>query len=286
MKQPLIALVAILTLGMVTLGAATGAFAQATPSPAAGAASHPAHIHNGTCATLGDVVQPLSDVSEQAINNGTPMAGTEQVGSPNAIPVHSSVTTVQMAFQDIVGGEHAINVHESAENIQNYIACGDVGGTMIGETDLLFGIAPLNNSGYSGVGSLHDNGDGTTTVYVYLTQAGQGGAATPQASPAASPVGGQTGDTQAGANAISLVDIAFEPNELTIAADTDVTITVTNNGALPHTFTLPDQGIDTGELAAGASADVTINLPAGEYRFICTVVGHEGAGMVGTLIVQ
>jgi uncharacterized cupredoxin-like copper-binding protein len=61
---------------------------------------------------------------------------------------------------------------------------------------------------------------------------------------------------------------------------------VTNNGALPHTFTLPDQGIDTGELAAGASADVTINLPAGEYRFICTVVGHEGAGMVGTLIVQ
>jgi uncharacterized cupredoxin-like copper-binding protein len=281
MKKPLITLMAILALGVGALGLSANVFAQATPQ-AGGGESHPAHIHNGTCATLGDVVQPLSDVSDQALNNGTPTAG-DMAGSTGAIPVLSSVTTVQMAFADIIGGEHAINVHESAEAIQNYVACGDVGGMMIGETALLFGIAELNGSGLSGVASLNDNGDGTTTVYVYLTMAGAGGAATPQASPAA---GGQTGGGEAGDNAISMVDLAFEPTELTIAADTDVTFTVTNDGALPHTFTIEEQGIDTGEVAAGASAEVTVNLPAGEYEFICTVAGHADAGMVGKLIVQ
>jgi hypothetical protein len=140
-------------------------------------ASHPAHIHSGSCAELGDVVAPLSDVSAQALNNGTPMAA-DMVGSASAIPVHSSITTVELALTDIVGGEHAINVHESAENIGNYVACGDIGGMMMGESDLLFGIAELNGSGLSGVGSLHDNGDGTTTVYVYLTMS-SGSSATP-----------------------------------------------------------------------------------------------------------
>jgi hypothetical protein len=53
---------------------------------------------------------------------------------------------------------------------------------MLGDTSLLFGMAPLNDSGLSGIGSLYDNGDGTTDVYVYLIQSG-GGMATPVASP-------------------------------------------------------------------------------------------------------
>ena len=35
-----------------------------------------------------------------------------------------------------------------------------------------FGLSELNGSGYSGVATLHDNGDGTTAVSVYLTEAG------------------------------------------------------------------------------------------------------------------
>jgi plastocyanin len=276
MRKPFVTLVAILALGVVILGASSRAGAQATPA-AGGGASHPAHIHNGTCAELGDVVQPLSNVSAEAMNNSTPMAAA-MVGSSAAIPVLSSVTTVQMALQDILNGDHAINVHESAENISNYVACGDIGGPMIGDTDLLFGMAPLNNSGLSGVASLHDNGDGTTTVYVYLTSGTTGGAATPAASPAAS--GGQSTEAS-----ISMVDIAFDPTELTIPADTDVTITATNNGKLPHTFTIKDKA-DTGQVQPGESATVTVNLPAGEYDFDCTEPGHADAGMKGKLIVQ
>lgn len=184
MRRAFVTLVAIMALGAVLLGAESRAGAQATPEATSGA-SHPAHIHSGSCASLGDVVAPLSNVSANAMNNGTPMAAA-MVGSASAIPVLSSVTTIDMSMDDILAGEHAINVHESAENIGNYVACGDIGGMMIGETDLLFGMAPLNDSGLSGVGALHDNGDGTTTVYVYLSSgAGDGGATSPVASPAA-----------------------------------------------------------------------------------------------------
>ncbi|TXG87283.1 MAG: hypothetical protein E6R14_01665 [Thermomicrobiales bacterium] len=135
-------------------------------------ASHPAHIHSGTCAELGDVVFPLSDVSSSMMMDGTPMAMGDMMGATDAIPVEASVTTVAAALADIVSGGHAINIHESAENIGNYIACGNIGGAMMGTSDLAIGLGTLNDSGYSGVATLHDNGDGTTTVTVYLTHAG------------------------------------------------------------------------------------------------------------------
>ncbi len=99
--------------------------------------------------------------------NGTPMAMGDMMGATDAIPVEWSVTTVAASLADIVAGGHAINVHESAENIGNYIACGDIGGTMMGDSDLAIGLGTLNDSGYSGIARLHDNGDGTTTVTVY-----------------------------------------------------------------------------------------------------------------------
>ena len=174
MRRSLVTAVALFAAGIMALGMTGNSFAQDEPP-------HPAHVHAGSCATLGEVVAPLTNISSEVANNGTPMA-MSMVGSPSAIPVMGSITTVDMALADMVADEHAINVHESAENIGNYIACGDIGGMMLGETDLLIGIAPLNGSNISGIGSLHDNGDGTTTVYVYLTHM-EGGMATPVATP-------------------------------------------------------------------------------------------------------
>lgn len=173
MHKLILAVATMLLAGTLVFGSGGRALAQDE-------VSHPAHIHSGSCAELGDVVAPLSDVSAAAINNGTPMA-MDMVGSPNAIPALSSVTTVELALADILAAEHAINIHESAENIGNYVACGDIGGMMIGSSDLLFGIGELNGSGLTGVGSLHDNGDGTTTVYVYLTAGASSSSASPVA---------------------------------------------------------------------------------------------------------
>ncbi len=152
----------LLTLGVVL--APTGASAQD-----AAMSAHPAHVHAGTCAELGDVVFPLSDVGSSLMMDGTPMAMGDMMGATDAIAVEWSVTSVAAPLADIVAGGHAINVHESAENIGNYIACGNIGGTMMGDSDLAIGLGTLNDSGYSGIARLHDNGDGTTTVTVYLT---------------------------------------------------------------------------------------------------------------------
>lgn len=86
--------------------------------------------------------------------------------------------------------------------------------------------------------------------------------------------------------AVTTVDIKFDPLELTIPANTDVTITVTNKGMLQHDFAIEGEDIESALLNNGDSADVVVNLPAGTYKFICTVPGHKEAGMVGTLIVE
>jgi uncharacterized cupredoxin-like copper-binding protein len=85
---------------------------------------------------------------------------------------------------------------------------------------------------------------------------------------------------------MSAVDISFSPKDLTIPANTDVSVTVTNNGVLQHNFVLDEAGVDSGLLNGGESATVIISLPAGTYQFYCSVPGHQEAGMVGTLIVE
>ncbi|MGH2535307.1 MAG: hypothetical protein ACRDJW_23850 [Thermomicrobiales bacterium] len=142
------------------------------------AAGHPAHIHAGTCTELGEVVLPLENVGGGTMM-GTPVAAT-MMGPETAIPAMVSVTTVGADLATIIDGGHAINVHESAENMGNYVACGDIGGAVMG-ADLAIGIGEQNDSGLSGVAWLHDNGDGTTTVYLFLTMGDGDAMATPAA---------------------------------------------------------------------------------------------------------
>lgn len=78
----------------------------------------------------------------------------------------------------------------------------------------------------------------------------------------------------------------MEPSAFSIAVDTDVTISVANNGTFGHDFTIEDQDLTTGLLEPGQSADLVVNLPAGEYVTYCSQPGHREAGMMGTLTVE
>jgi hypothetical protein len=64
---------------------------------------HPVHIHAGTCDDLGDVVFPLNDIEEGV-----------------------SESTVDASIDDILAAEHAINVHLSADEMNVYVACGEI----------------------------------------------------------------------------------------------------------------------------------------------------------------
>ncbi|MEA2510739.1 MAG: Cupredoxin-like domain, partial [Thermomicrobiales bacterium] len=80
-------------------------------------------------------------------------------------------------------------------------------------------------------------------------------AASPAASPVASPaVSGDAGAATTTALTVELHDIFFDPKEITIPANTDVTITLVNKGAAPHTFDVDALNVHSGEVAPGATA--------------------------------
>jgi len=108
---------------------------------------------------------------------------------------------------------------------------------------------------------------------------GEAAPASPTASPEAAAAGNGT------AVNVSAIDIAFEQKQLAIAADTDVTITLTNNGVLQHDLVIEGTDYATDLLDSGESAELIVNLPAGEYAYFCSVPGHREAGMQGTLTV-
>jgi uncharacterized cupredoxin-like copper-binding protein len=107
-------------------------------------------------------------------------------------------------------------------------------------------------------------------------------------------------------------DIAYDTNRLEVVAGQPVRITMRNEGALEHDFSimeLPHTGEVMAEEAEGdmdghdmdhmdiepeihvapplgeeRSIEFTPTTP-GEYDYFCTVNGHKEAGMVGTLVV-
>ena len=140
----------------------------------------PAHIHSGTCDAIGEVIFPLTDLQPEP-DAATPQAGGEVVAE--------STTVVEASLETILAAPHVINVHQSAEDIDTYIACGEivptggpVGTAATPETGAAAGATPasgqqlqmplleLNGSGYQGQATLVDLGDGTTEVTVQLMQ--------------------------------------------------------------------------------------------------------------------
>lgn len=114
--------------------------------------------------------------------------------------------------------------------------------------------------------------------------------------------GGGLGDGGSNGGATSATvtasEFAFDPVDLTVAADTNVAVTLKNGGAIEHEWTVLKMGTTISKeaefeesmvelridaIGAGAEASKTLNLPAGDYQVICGIVGHLDAGMKGTL---
>jgi uncharacterized cupredoxin-like copper-binding protein len=111
--------------------------------------------------------------------------------------------------------------------------------------------------------------------------------ASPEASPSASPV--------ASGNEIEIgsYDIYFDPKEVTIKADTEVTIKLPNHGTIQHTFVIDDHKNENlpfedihVAIDPGKTEEVKLKAPAGKYYFWCDIPGHEPAGMWGYITAE
>lgn len=288
-----VAPVALILAAATAMSASLGAPVRAQD---AGEAPHPIHIHAGTCDNLGDVVFPLTDVK---LNT----AG-ETFGSP-AIPVEESETEVSVTLSNLLSSPHAINIHESADAIQNYIACGNIGGRVV-DVDLEVGLREINGSGHYGVARLDGDAD-MVDVEIYLAwdkdQAGgaaDAAAAAPaaattapaaddvapaatEAAPAAAdttPAAADAAPAAAADTPVDIRDFAFNPNPVEIAAGGSVTWT--NQDAVPHTATGVDRAVlQSGTIQPGASFTQVFDTP-GTFDYFCEFHGN----MKGQVIVK
>jgi plastocyanin len=248
------------------------AFALVVPSQAAQDAEmpHPAHIHSGTCEELGDVVVPLNDV---VVPEGT-------VSGPAAEnPVRDSGgNRVEMPLQDIIDGGHAINVHLSAENIDTYIACGNIGGIVNqrenGDSrELLIPLQELNGSGYVGIAWLGEDG-AATNVGINLIKLAD--ASTTETAPAATDSEAVTADGAA----VTIKSFAFNPNPIEVPVGGSVTWT--NEDNVPHTATgLDRSALQSGAIPFGDSFTQEFDS-AGSFDYFCEF--HPN--MKGTIVVE
>jgi plastocyanin len=133
----------------------------------------------------------------------------------------------------------------------------------------------------SGVALKCDTSDEAVAGAVAAAEAMMGGGPAGEASPEAEGEAAGAAEVQ-----IEAIDIAFNVKEIEIAANTDVTFTITNNGVAAHDFVIEGTDVDSGYLNGGQVVSVTVNLAPGEYVFFCSIPGHRAAGMVGTLIVK
>lgn len=152
---------------------ASPAASPAGPGTGVDVERHPAHIHAGTCANLGDIVAPLPDVRLPAAQAG-PEGGVE-----------SSLTRVDLTIEQMLAEPHAINAHLSEDEIGTYIACGDITGRRA-DRNLVIQLREQNGSGYRGIALIQET-QGQTIVFTALFAADEG-IDTPEPPPSAEPL--------------------------------------------------------------------------------------------------
>ncbi len=163
-----------LTIGTVlagTLGLGGAGLVLAQDEPAI-TPSHPAHIHTGTCGEDLDPnpIGPLNNI-EPRMNEESDDENANRPEGVLTVPgvLYSLSDEVEVTWEDMLATSHAVNIHESDENIDVYIACGDIGGVVV-DGELAVALQPQNDSGYGGIAVLTEDEDGNVDVEVYLSE--------------------------------------------------------------------------------------------------------------------
>lgn len=149
--------VAIAVAASAVVPAASGSRAQEAP------VQRPAEIRTGTCASLGQVVAPLSPLI---------VPGGEAQGQTDATPVAQSVTDVPILLADLLATGHIVVVQESPEASGTPVACGEIGGALADDGTLAAGVNPIEGSKLSGIAYFAPTRkeDGTTVTLLLVDE--------------------------------------------------------------------------------------------------------------------
>jgi nitrite reductase (NO-forming) len=82
---------------------------------------------------------------------------------------------------------------------------------------------------------------------------------------------------------IEAFDLGFTPADLTVPEPGRYAVVLANTGQIPHDITFA--GGQPAVANAGESVTVEVDVPAEGIAFICSIVGHEQAGMTGAITI-
>lgn len=240
--------------------------------------ARPSHLHSGDCDELGPIIQPL---------NALTVPPGEVLGNSDAVVAEAAFSNISQGLEELVAADHALKVHLSTDQIQIYLACGDIGGALDAEGALIVGLKEIDNSGYTGIAYLVPAADGTTNVSVLIAEVLPGGG------PAATPV--ETGGVQSPAEGDGPNVVGVALNEFTITLPDEVSagptqFNVSNVGAVPHNFVIEGDGVAeqlTDNLPTRQTGTIEVDLQPGTYTVYCPVGNgaHRANGMERQLIV-
>lgn len=268
----ILALLALL--GSVLLGATMSLAQEASPP-------RPSHIHVGDCDELGEVIQPLTSLT---------VPGGETLGNSDAVVAEAAFTSIPLTLDELLAEDHALKVHLSQEQIETYLACGDIGGTLDANGALIVGMKELDGSGYAGIAYLEEQPNGTTSVSVMIAQVipGAGGAAADETA-AEEPAEEPAADEQSAAPAVEpeIVDVTL--TEFNIDMPTEipagpVRFAISNTGNAPHNFVIEGNGVNrrlATNIPPGSNGFLNVDLEPGTYTIFCPVGegAHRANGM-------
>lgn len=98
--------------------------------------------------------------------------------------------------------------------------------------------------------------------------------------------GSSASGTSASGTQVELTEFKISPSTLTVSKDAQ--LNVVNGGTVAHNLSITGKGESkaTDMLNPGENATLDLGgLPEGTYTMICSVPGHESAGMKGTLVI-
>ena len=79
-------------------------------------------------------------------------------------------------------------------------------------------------------------------------------------------------------------EYSISPSTINVSAGSTVVLNVRNTGQTGHNLVIQGTSFATQYIASGSNATLTFTAPpAGSYTYFCSVDGHEGLGMIGTL---
>ena len=263
------------TIHVWAIAAAVASVLASTASGLAQEASpaRPSHIHVGDCDELGEVIQPLTALT---------VPGGDVLGNSDAVVAEAAFTSIPQTIAELTAEDHALKVHLSKEQIQTYLACGDIGGTLDANGAMIVGMKELDESGYAGIAYLEEQPNGTTSVSVMIARVIPRD--TPIEESAATPA---AASANAAAGEPTIVDVTvseFAIDMPTEIAAGPVRFAISNTGNAPHSFVIEGEGIRkrlANNVPPGGSSVLNADLAPGTYTIFCPVGegAHRANGM-------